>query len=111
MRFSWRTAIATAVLVGSVLSGSVAANAATGSAQSSSSATVALAAPSQLQLVKSKKGRDLGPCWAQTGRVVGGFYGAIGATIASPWAGAAAWASYLGSVAQEKKDKYGNFVC
>jgi len=111
MRFSWRTAIATAVLVGSVLGSGVAANAVTRAPQSSSSATVTLAAPSQLQLAKSKKGRDLGPCWAQTGRVVGGFYGAIGTTIVSPWAGAAAWATYLGTVAQEKKDKYGNFVC
>ncbi|MBP3978935.1 hypothetical protein [Microbacterium sp. BLY] len=55
--------------------------------------------------------RDLGPCWAQAGRVVGGFFGSIGATIASPGWGAAAWAGYLGQMAQEKRTRSGNFAC
>jgi hypothetical protein len=55
--------------------------------------------------------RDLGPCWAQAGRLIGGFYGSLIATAATPWAAAAAWAAYLGSVSQEKRDKYGNFAC
>ena len=55
--------------------------------------------------------RDLGPCWAQAGRLVGGFFGSIGASIANPWWGAAAWAGYLGSVAQEPRTANGDFAC
>lgn len=55
--------------------------------------------------------RDLGPCWAQAGRLVGGFFGSIGATAANPALGAAAWAAYLGQVAQEKRTKSGDFAC
>ncbi|MFD7872313.1 hypothetical protein ACFV3I_17655 [Microbacterium sp. NPDC059771] len=55
--------------------------------------------------------RDLGPCWAQAGRVVGGFFGSIGATIVSPGWSVAAWAAYLGQVAQEKRTSTGDFAC
>jgi hypothetical protein len=55
--------------------------------------------------------RDLGPCWAQAGRLVGGFVGSAAATVVNPGLGAAAWAAYLGQVAQEKRTKSGNFAC
>lgn len=55
--------------------------------------------------------RDMGPCWAQAGRLVGGFYGALGTTVVNPVLGGAAWVSYLGQVGQEKRTKKGNFAC
>lgn len=55
--------------------------------------------------------RDLGPCWAQAGRLIGGFYGSLIASATNPWAAWAAWTAYLGSVSQEKRDKAGNFAC
>ena len=55
--------------------------------------------------------RDLGPCWAQAGRVVGGFFGAVGSTIVSPWGSVPIWAGYLGNVAGEKKTPEGVFAC
>lgn len=55
--------------------------------------------------------QDLMQCWAQVGRVVGGFYGALIATAAGPFAAAAAWAVYLGTLSQEKRDEMGNLAC
>lgn len=65
------------------------------------------------QAAKPKpKGRDLGPCWAQAGRVVGGLWGAIYKTVSGGPVGAVAgWASYGAAMAKEKKDKNGNFIC
>ena len=55
--------------------------------------------------------RDLGPCWAQAGRLVGGYFTAVGATIANPFLGGAAWANYLGGVANEPRTSDGDFAC
>lgn len=55
--------------------------------------------------------RDLAPCWAQAGRLVGGFFGSIVATVANPFGGTAAWMAYFGQVAQEKRTESGDFAC
>lgn len=52
-----------------------------------------------------------GRCWAQAGRVVGGFWGALAATAISPWAAGSAWIAYSGLLNNEPKDNDGNFLC
>lgn len=97
-----RTSRAAGIVAALVLSSAlVMPTAASASTISSESVSVSRIAPA----------RDLGPCWAQAGRLVGGFFGAIGATAANPFLGGAAWAAYLGQVAQEKRTKSGNFAC
>ena len=76
--------------------------------------TAAVASPAEsysAPLTRAAPTRDIGPCWAQAGRLVGGFYGALGTTIVNPVLGGAAWVSYLGQVGQEKRTKKGNFAC
>lgn len=55
--------------------------------------------------------RDLGPCWAQAGRVVGGGIAVIGSSVTAPWAFPGLLASYLGGMSQEKYTKDGHFAC
>lgn len=50
-------------------------------------------------------------CWAQAGRVVGGFWGALISSAVTPWAAAAYWAAYLGAMAAENKTPAGDFAC
>lgn len=52
-----------------------------------------------------------GECWAQAGRVIGGFWGGMIATAANPILAAFYWMQYLGNMSKEEKDKYGNFAC
>jgi hypothetical protein len=78
---------------------------------SASAARISASGPAISAVGRAVPARDLGPCWAQAGRVVGGFFGSIGATIASPWWGAAAWSGYLGQMAQEKRTASGDFAC
>lgn len=52
-----------------------------------------------------------GECWAQAGRVIGGFWGALISSAVTPWAAAAYFTAYLGAMAAEKKDAHGNFAC
>ncbi|MEW2459971.1 MULTISPECIES: hypothetical protein [Microbacterium] len=106
IRFSSRLTAAAALAVASALvfppSASASVEAAMGRGASVSEvAVVGRALPS----------RDLGPCWAQAGRVVGGFFGSIGVTIVSPGWSVAAWAAYLGQIAQEKRTSTGDFAC
>ena len=72
---------------------------------------VAASASATIHQIAKPKPRNLGPCWAQAGRVVGGFWVAVGTTIAQPWAGVPAWAAYGGALAGEKKTKSGSFAC
>lgn len=59
---------------------------------------------------RSVPARDLGPCWAQAGRVVGGGVVVIGTTVTAPWLSPAALAAYLGQMAQEHMSD-GYFTC
>lgn len=54
--------------------------------------------------------RDLGPCWAQAGRVVGGGIVAIASTVGTPWLSFAVIAGYLGAMANEPMED-GYFTC
>lgn len=54
--------------------------------------------------------RDLGNCWAQAGRVVGGGVVAIGSTVLTPWMSPAVIAAYLGAMANEPQSN-GYFTC
>lgn len=50
-------------------------------------------------------------CWAQAGRVLGGFWGAIGATAISPWVAGSAWSTYTAVINNEPKDDDGHLLC
>lgn len=108
-----RTTLAGGVLIVAVALGTVGtgtpAMAATPSVPAA--AQTAVTAQTTLSATTIRSARDLGPCWAQAGRVVGGLYGSLIASASNPWAAAAAWAAYLGSLSQEKRDKAGNFAC
>ena len=55
--------------------------------------------------------RDLGPCWAQAGRVVGGGVAVIGSSVTAPWAFPGVLAAYLGTMGQERYTSDGHFAC
>ena len=55
--------------------------------------------------------RDLGPCWAQAGRVVGGGIGVLSSSVIAPWAFPGILAAYLGSMSQEQYTSDGHFSC
>lgn len=117
-----QTALAGGVLAIAVAMGTVATAApAMASAPSASVAAVAAAqssvAASTVQTTKAvpslgvRPTRDLTECWAQVGRVIGGYYGGLLTTITAPWAAIPIWAAYLGTLSQEKRDKMGNLAC
>lgn len=74
-------------------------------------AQTAITAQTTLSATTISSARNLGPCWAQAGRVVGRFYGSSIVSASNPFAAAAAWAAYLGSWSQEKRDEAGSFAC
>lgn len=50
----------------------------------SPAATIASAPPTSIMNTMNVPARDLGPCWAQAGRVVGGGIGVIGSSVTAP---------------------------
>lgn len=105
---SVKTMIVAATLSVAVMFGAGATGA---SAAPSTHASVALQTHTPKVAASTIRPAASGACWAQAGRVIGGFYGALISSAASPWAAAALFAAYLGQMSQEKKDKYGNFAC
>lgn len=95
-------------IAGSAVALALAVGLAAAPAATAASVTASPAHPTRAIMLPS---RDLGPCWAQAGRLVGGFFGSIAATVANPFGGAAAWATYLGGVANEPRTSDGDFAC
>ncbi|MCK2025509.1 hypothetical protein KZC56_04290 [Microbacterium sp. SSW1-47] len=77
----------------------------------SPAAAIASAPPTSIMSTMNVPARDLGPCWAQAGRVVGGGIGVIGSSVTAPWAFPGLLWAYLGAMSQETYTSDGQFAC